>query len=333
MLEAMRVRHMEWLTREADPVRCGHLQSFAAQIAAMQRTIAPLLENLDPEHDRNWEGALLRGVFLTSARQEPLSIDALLPELSRRFAMPRIGMLPPDLGLDEEEYGYFIPGILKKVVLPEAGLVFRNRKSGAARLGAWGLIGVIVLASAGTGYWIFSVFDQELKLAGRTYEEASAIKPVANPARRADMDDLLRSLLGLEDIRNILSTQSKPRDFALGLSARPLLLAAIGRAEHAMRVNALAEHLAARLEAELVDMNADAGTLKRRLELAAEAGNPDSPLLRDWLAEKAEEIEPAERHAFATHGMAAVRDAGGLRIGAAYVDAARRLIAYRESLS
>ena len=71
ILEAMRVRHMEWLSRESDPLRCGHIHGFAAQIAIIRKTIAPLLDKLTPEHDHSWNGALLRGIFLTSARQEP----------------------------------------------------------------------------------------------------------------------------------------------------------------------------------------------------------------------------------------------------------------------
>ena len=46
---------------------------------------------------------------------------------STRFAMPRSGMLPPDLDTDEEEQGYFIAGALQKGILPEAGLIARQK--------------------------------------------------------------------------------------------------------------------------------------------------------------------------------------------------------------
>ncbi len=76
----------------------------------------------DPPSDvRRRKGAFLRGVYLTSSRQDPLTIDALLPELAARYAMPRSGTRPtstwamPSTVLRRRE--------LRDAVIREAGLV------------------------------------------------------------------------------------------------------------------------------------------------------------------------------------------------------------------
>src|SRR5690606_36299984 len=138
MLAGMRARHVEWLSREADSVRSGRIHGFATQSAASGRQIRPILEALVPQQTHGWNGAILRGVFLTSARQEPLTIDPMLPDLSRRFSLPRIGTLPPDLGMEDESHGYFIAGAIRNALLPEAGLV--SSKRSAWPLVHWALI-------------------------------------------------------------------------------------------------------------------------------------------------------------------------------------------------
>src|SRR5690242_16813794 len=70
ILAALRLRLIEWLSREGDPIRCGRIQSFGPQIATLPDTVRPMLEALLPESRSEWKGAALRGVFLTSARQE-----------------------------------------------------------------------------------------------------------------------------------------------------------------------------------------------------------------------------------------------------------------------
>src|SRR5690606_12321534 len=111
-----------------------------------------------PDEAAAWRGAMLRGVHLTSARQEALTIDGLLPELSRRFAMPRIGTLPPDLGLDDEDHGYFIDGVFRKSIFPEAGLAGRDGRR-YAHLGNWAAVALVIAACAAAGYMIFRTFD------------------------------------------------------------------------------------------------------------------------------------------------------------------------------
>jgi len=48
LLSAMRARHIEWLSREADPVRSSRIHGFAAQVAALRHQIRPIVEALLP---------------------------------------------------------------------------------------------------------------------------------------------------------------------------------------------------------------------------------------------------------------------------------------------
>lgn len=334
ILMAMRVRHVEWLSREADPVRCGRIQGFAAQISALRHAVRPILDALLPDQTNAWNGAVLRGIFLTSARQEPLSIDALLPELSRRFAMPRIGTLPPDLGLDEEEQGYFIGGTLKKAVFPEAGLALRERRHGLGNLIQWSMITVLVAASLGVTYFAFRAFDEEVRLAAKLSQAGAGIEAVPNPSTISDIPAVLARLRQLDVIAAEIDATSAPPAYTFGLSGRGRYAAALDAAKRDTRRNALAPLLAALLETQLVDPERNVAELQHLIKVVEDADEPESETLRVWLTEVTRSTADEEdQQLLLSEGLTALREAGGLAIDPAYVDAARRMIAYRESLS
>ena len=331
IVAAMRLRHIEWLTRETDAVRNVHLQGFAAQIAALRQTIAPFSDALLSDKNRAEGGRLLRGIFLTSARQEVLSIDALLPELSRRFAMPRIGLLPPDLGLDEVDQSYFINGTLEKVIIPEAGLVTRN--SGARiRLGVqWTAVAALALAGAFGGYRLFTDFDRAVSTVARLSETAALTPPIVSPAEHADLPDVLEVLRQLEAMKNSLPSHAPTLLSPFGLSDDRGLATEIDEARRMIRTRALMPHLSALIETDLVDLEASIASLKTLLAIAEAPANADLPALHAWLKMRAEAIPTQDADFILAECVAAIRAAGSLTIGADYIDAARRLLAYRES--
>src|SRR5690606_14416605 len=215
--------------------------------------------------------------YLTSARQEALSIDGLLPELSRRFAMPRSGMLPPDLGLDDEDQGYFVPGMFQGAVFAEAGLTGRGG-SRIARGVQWALVSAIVVACAATGYLVFRTFDGEVRRAAQGRELAASIPPAADPSSLDSVPSILDAMRRLEGYRADLSRDA-PKPVRLpGLSAQRDLDAAAADTVDRLRRNALAPNLSAMLETQLVDMEADVETLLRRIALASDPAAPDSGL-------------------------------------------------------
>jgi hypothetical protein len=108
---------------------------------------------------------------------------------------------------------------------------------------------------------------------------------------------------------------------------------ALARARQAILRNALAPHLAALLESQLVDMDTDPATLQALIHLA-DGSTPGNPAeLRGWLQNSARAAPEELRATFVEDGLAAARAAGGVAVGAPYIDAARRIIAYKESLS
>lgn len=333
ILGAMRVRHVEWLSREADPVRCARINVFAAQIAALRNAIRPILEGLFPEQTHAWRGVALRGVFLTSAHQEPLSIDALLPDLSRRFAMPRIGTLPPDLGLDEEEHGYFVAGAIGKAVLPEAGLVSTARRGGVARAAQWGAIALLVAASIGAAWVVFTAFDDEVRLAARVQEAAAAMPPLTEPSTIEGLPSVLAQMRRLDELAAQIDATPAPPDYAFGLTGRARYASALDQARRDLRVNWLLPHLAALIETQLVDGVADLDGLRGLIALAELADDPQSPALREWLEANALLVSDADRQLLVEQGLAGIDENGGLSIDPDYLEAARRIVAYRESLS
>jgi type VI secretion system protein ImpL len=333
ILAALRLRLIEWLSREGDPIRCGRIQSFGAQIATMPDAIRPMLDALLPESRPEWQGAALRGVFLTSARQEALAIDPLLPEMSLRFAMPRSGTVPPDLGLDEEDHGFFVAGALRKGVLQEAGLALRESPYRIRLLLKWLVAACVVAASFAFVVFMSGIHDREIDWPRQASATAAALAPVANPAQAGGMGPVLDDLKKLAELRKRIEAAPAEQLPLPGFSARPRVDEALARARQAILRNALAPHLAALLESQLVDMDTDPATLQALIHLA-DGSTPGNPAeLRGWLQNSARAAPEELRATFVEDGLAAARAAGGVAVGAPYIDAARRIIAYKESLS
>ena len=334
MVETMRRRHIELLSKEADAIRCVHIHGFSAQIAAIQRIVMPVIDAMMPMGNGAWRGVLLRGIFMTSARQEMLSIDALLPELSRRFAMPRSGMLPPDLGVDEElNHGYFISGAVKKAIVPEAGLALKDRRRAAAPALYWLPLALALLFCAAGGYVLFTTFDHEIGLRRQVQAAIGDAAPLSGSARRQDLPRTLAALERLDAVGLVVAAQKPVPAYAFWLDKRDMLKDGLAEAKRALRVNALVPQVAAWLEADLVDDGNDTAALSGLVALADAAGDPASPALRAWLETRAPMLAGDHPEKFVAEALEAIRQAGGLAIDRAYVEAARRRIAYRESLT
>ncbi len=66
---------------------------------------------------------------------------------------------------------------------------------------------------------------------------------------------------------------------------------------------------------------------------AEKAADPAPPEVRAWLEKRAATIAGDRQGPFVAEALAAIAEAGGLAVGPAYIEAARRRIAYRESLT
>jgi type VI protein secretion system component VasK len=333
ILAALRLRLIEWLSREGDPIRSGRIQSFGAQIATISDTIRPMLEALFPDDRPDWKGAALRGVFLTSARQEALAIDPLLPEMSLRFAMPRSGTVPPDLGLDEEEHGFFISGALRKGAFQEAGLSLKESPYHIRLLLQWLAAACVVTACIGFLVLASAIHDREAAWPREAAAAAATFTPVASPSQIGKTPAVLGDLRKLAALNQRIQSASEDKPRVPGFSARPKLGEALLRARRAVLQNALAPHLDAILESQLVDMDTDAKTLQDLIRLADRSAPSEEAAIRAWLEKSAEAVPAELRASFVADGLEAIKAAGGMTAGASYIAAARRIIAYKESLS
>jgi hypothetical protein len=143
------------------------------------------------------------------------------------------------------------------------------------------------------------------------------------------LDDLKK----LASLRQRIETATDDRPRLPGFSARPKLGDALLHARQTLLHNALAPHLDAILEGQLVDMDADAKTLQSLIRLADRSVPSDETAIRDWLEKSAGAVPAELRASFVKDGLEAIRTAGGMTVDAPYVAAARRIIAYKESLS
>lgn len=331
LLAAMRVRHIKWLSREADPVRSGRIHGFAAQVAGLRYQIRPIIDALLPKQTHAWEGAILRGVFLTSARQEPLTIDALLPDLSRWFALPRIGTLPPDLGMEDETHGYFIAGAFRQAILPEAGLVAAKRSPWLAV--QWALVALVIVGTLMAGSYMFRLFDAELRLAPRLSRAVAEFPALVSPSSASQLSSVVTAMKRFDALAAEIQAEPSPPALLVGHNGRRLYASALAEARRNFRRNVLLPHLSALIETQLVDPNAGDAKLKALITVAAAAAKPGSDSVKQWLEENASLVSESDRARLVSEGIEGIREAGGLAIDPAYIEAARRMIAYRESLS
>jgi type VI protein secretion system component VasK len=330
LLAAIRSRLVEWLSRETDATRGNKINGFGTQIASIQQTLRPLLAAMQSDAEERARSYNLRGVYLTSAHQEALSIDGLLPELSRRFAMPRIGMLPPDLGLDDEDHGFFIGGVFKQAVFREAGLANRGTSTGA--IAQWASVAAIVAASLGASYLVFTIFDGEIRRSARAAEIADTMRPMPPQISLASLPTILATMQTLEGMKRSGVGVAKPSIDMPGLNRGEKIARAAEQSLAGLRRNALAPSIAAMLENELVEMDADLPTLRARIALAENPSAPEAGLA-DWISKGATTLPEQYQDYFAKEGLALFETDGAIVIDPAYLDTARRIIAWKESLS
>src|SRR5690606_1081999 len=221
--------------------------------------------------------------------------------------MPRSGMLPPDLGVDDElNHGYFISGVVKKAILPEAGLVLKERQGASHPVLRWLPLAAALLVCAAGGYVLFTTFDHEIGLRRQVRAAVGNAAPLTSPARRGDVPDMLAALERLDAVDAMLAAEKPVPAYAFWLDKRDMLRNGIAGAKRAVRVNALVPEVIAWLEADLVDDGNDTAALNDLITLAEKAGDPASPQLKAWLEKRAPAIAGEGHARFVEEALAAV---------------------------
>lgn len=332
LLDSIRARVTQWISPETDPLQCARIVGFGAQVAALEAILKPIVEPLMPAGDRRWAGAWLRGVYLSSTQQDALAIDVLLPDMAKRFALPRSGTRPPDLGLDDEALGYFVEGIFRRVILPEAGLAMQRHPGlRTATIRGWLLTTAAIMLCAGLGVAsLLSYQDGVARLAGINAAVGplesglTARDPAALPAVLTALDGL--AVLGGDG--GAVRAMERLPVLSLDYYAEWLVAQGIEPLYARALVNSLSPHLGYRLARDLIRFDAPSADLRTAL---AAANRTDAGGYRRWLdaGGGVPTLAPGARAALGRHGLAALRDDAVPATDKAYADVARGILDVR----
>lgn len=330
LMAALRARLVDQLSHASDPARSNRIHGFGVQVANLLPTVRPLLEALSAQaDDLGRPGASLRGVFLTSSRQEGLSIDPLLPGLSARFAMPRAGMAPPNMDQDEAARDFFIKHVFTRVLQAEAGLALRHAP-GRRRLLLQGIaVACIVALLFALGAWRYNRYIDARYQVARIQAIATELQPMADVTGQ-----LTRIVANLKRLASVDGETPAVASLTLGLPGwhdHAPLSTQLAQARARLRQHALTPHLEVLLETQLVDPQLDAATRNARIKLASSLPQANDDVRRRWLRDSARALPPPLRQTFVKQGLKTLDADGGLSIDPAYINAARDLVAYRQA--
>lgn len=331
LLDAIRARVTQWITPETDPVQNARIAGFGAQVAALDSILRPIVEPLLPAEDRRWPGGWLRGLYLTSTQQDALSIDVLLPDMAKRFGLPRTGTLPPDLGRDDEALNFFVAGVFRRVILPEAGLALESHlglRSSASR--NWVLAAASVAACAALGFLFASEYGTGLARIGSAGDAVASVGPSLSTGDPGQIGRVLPALDAFAALEAAGSSTDPRLVFPLDRYAGALISRAAERLYDQALTTSLVPQLDNRLERDLVDLGAPSETIRSALAALSVGRDDASGAYRRWLAGSAASLPTDARADLERHGAQALRIGATAKPGAAYTAAARGILESRD---
>ncbi len=154
---------LDRLQAETDAQKRAEIFAFPSQIALLAEPLHEIMGEIGAS-SRFDPPPRIRGIYLASAQQDQASLDLVTRAASGQFGVD----LPP---LAESPEGgaksFFLARLLRDVVFGEASLVstdpVRERRR---RIVRWtGAVAVGVIVAVCCGFWLFSYFDQERRLA------------------------------------------------------------------------------------------------------------------------------------------------------------------------
>ncbi|SNS92216.1 MULTISPECIES: type VI secretion system membrane subunit TssM [unclassified Azospirillum] len=306
LMTALSDRVTTRLQQETDLGRRGAIFGFPAQVAQLREQLRLFLREAF-DGDRYEAPPLLRGVYLTSGTQEGSPIDRLAGSIARGLGMEQ-SVAPPRPGTGRS---YFLTGLLRDVVFPEAGLVSFNPGVERWRRGVViGLYALAGLALAGsTSVWMVSYLENQAMLATRMAEvERIGADLRAIPADAALSQSFGTILPPLARLRILAQTTAEEPSLwqTFGLSQGEVVAeqaqSAYHRALNALLVPVMAYRLEWLIRSQ-PESNELYGALKAYLMLTGQQpGALDRDFLRQWHIADWAAIYPAPNDA-------AIRDA------------------------
>lgn len=197
-LGEMQFRHIQ---EEPDIETRAKIFGFASQFATLKPVVQRFLsETFRP--DRFSEAMLLRGFYFTSATQIGQPVDRLISAMSREFGLERrvVGMMSSEGGR-----AYFLEGLLREVIFPEAGLVSNARRGRlAASAGRYAALAACVLLPVflGLAWWTVRAHTEaQAASLTRALDEysLSLVEVDVSPVADANLAGVLKPLNALRD--------------------------------------------------------------------------------------------------------------------------------------
>jgi type VI protein secretion system component VasK len=295
LLQPLRDQIADRLHREVEPRRSGSILGFPSQLAALKTPIRETLTQIFAD-DARGARPLLRGVFLTSGRQDVLAIDAMLPALASRFGLSRAPALLPDLDQASDEHAWFIRRPLLDTVLGEAGLIARQRPNERRRawIGRAAAAAAVLLCTVGAVRAADAQLDALKRVRAMGFATERLVLPPDLPS--ADPAALVAAY---ERLRRLSADAGAAISFDL-FGVEPRLAQATAPAPARFARNALLPHLLARLQWRLLDHAtpaAERAQLREAYRAIGQVAGADATAPRRWLNAELGRIAPEDQRA------------------------------------
>lgn len=333
LIEDLKRRQLDLLHRENDHRRAAMILGFPAQLASLKSVTEEVLNAVF--EGRQGHRPLLRGVYLTSARQDLLTIDRLMPAMADRFGLPSNAALPPDLSNEESAFGWFITRPLRESILAESGLVLRHKNPYRPRIAAHWAMGLATIAfCALVGAGIASAFGDSLRQTRQISVSLASEADRSGQSGLARDSEVLRTIVTLEPIVP-RTFPPLPRLRALDPHHVERLQRAFGTAVHDIVERRVLPRIAGLVQARLLDPGTIGGTLESAIRSYRVLGGisaPDAASLDRWLAADAQALLPGDGADTASERRLLVSATRSELLGRRYVlDIDRNLLAAAEA--
>jgi type VI secretion system protein ImpL len=248
--------------------------TFPLEFATLKPHLRGFLATLFEENTWQFK-PVFRGFYFTSALQEGEVENLSSRRVAERFDLVQRPFVRPaddKAPSAEEQTGYFLLQLFRKVVFADRDLVKRYTSPGAARLKVGAFLAATVLLGTALGGWSWSYMGNRQLVAN---VQADLDKVVKLQARRADLQSRLEALDILQDRIDQLEKYRDERPLALsfGLYQGAALERKLRDEYFAGVREVMVQPVAGALESLLAEMNANASQLDPNAR-AAPAARP-----------------------------------------------------------
>ncbi|MDB5755083.1 MAG: type secretion protein VasK, partial [Massilia sp.] len=240
--------------------------TFPLEFASIKTPLRAFLATLFEENAYQFK-PVFRGFYFTSALQEGSVQDLSSRRVASRFDL---ALREPQSGQAEEQCGYFLLDLFRKVIFADKELVMRYTSPNSARVKYGAFFAATILFGCSLGLWSWSYMGNRQLVAN---VQADLEKVVRLQEKRTDLQSRLEALEILQDRIEQLEKYraGKPWMLGFGLYQGEALERKL-RDEYFGGVREIMlQPAGAALEALLAEMNANAGRLDAN---AAEAPAP-----------------------------------------------------------